>query len=155
MRILILLTLFFPNIFFGQIVNSTEKSGASNIYNDAIKRYLNYNTQCGNVMYDTLFFWDDILLSDSILLTKQKVPLVSLPLEEIHKKLTSETNFILHRLYPIQVKNGVFTVGLVPFIVHKAGDELTFSNPGSFIIDYTYDNGRKQFKYLRQRSSRL
>jgi hypothetical protein len=153
MRKLILLTLLFPTISFGQIVNSTEKSGGGNIYNDAIKRYLNYNTQSGNVMYDTLCLWHDILLSDSILLTKQKVPLVSLPLEEIHEKLTRETDFILHRLYPIQVKNGIFTVGFVPFIVRKAGGELTFSNPGSFYIDYMYDNSTKQFKYIRQRSS--
>lgn len=153
MKKLILLTLLFPSISFGQIVNSTEKSGAGNIYNDAIKRYLNYNTQCGNVMYDTLFLWDDILLSDSILLTKQKVPLRTLTTEEIHEKLTRETDFILHRLYPIQFKNGVFTVGLVPFIVRKMGEELTFSNPGSFQVEYRFDNSRTQFKFVRHKSS--
>lgn len=146
---LLLFVLLIPSFSFGQNLTSTETSGGSNIYNDAIRRYIAYSTKGGKPMYDTLFFQHDSIITDSILSFKHKSIKVSLQLDDIKKKLETETDFILHRLYPLQVDNGKFAVGIVPFIVRKEADELIFSNPGSYRAEYLYNSIKKRFEFRK------
>ena len=143
------LFLFFPTFIFGQIVNTTDKSGQRNIYNDAIKHFITFASKSDKSVFDTLLILKDNLLTDSLQSTIQKTQIVLIDSTEISNKLQGDNSFIAYKIFPLSFDNGNFYINILPFHVYKDKDGIALANTGTCIVSYTYDNAKKNFKFYR------
>jgi hypothetical protein len=146
---LLLLSLLFPILSFGQTINTTEKSGELNIYNDAIKRFITLASKNDKSSFDTLLIFKDDVLTDSLQTTILKSNIILLDSIQISDRLRGDNSFIANKLFPLSFDNGHFYINIVPFRVHRGIDEIIFENTGTCVVSYIYDTKQKGFKFYR------
>lgn len=141
------LLLLFPAIVLAQKVKTTELGGATNIYNDALKRYLILTSENRKPIYDTLLIQQDDVITDSLMnkINGSKVIVVDSSL--MMEKLRQDKSFVLHKLFPLSFEKGVFYVSLVPFHVTERNGGSYLTNTGTFKVEYTFDSKLKTFQY--------
>jgi hypothetical protein len=134
---------------YGQTINTTTQGGQKNIYNDAIKHYMNYISRSDKSIYDTLLVLKDDNITDSLLTRIQNSKITLLDSTEISNRLKRNNSFIAHKIFPINFDNGHFYVNIIPFRVYKKSDEVIFENSGTCVVSYLYDNNKKRFTFYR------
>ena len=146
---LLTLFLFFTTTAYGQLINTTTQGGQKNIYNDAIKHYMNYISRSDKSIYDTLLVLKDDNISDSLLTKIQNSFIILLDSTLISDRLKRSSSFIGHKIFPINFDNGHFYVNIVPFRIYKKSDEVIFENSGTCVVSYLYDNKKQRFTFYR------
>jgi hypothetical protein len=146
---LLILFLLVPFLSFGQKLNSTELGGQSNLYNDAIKRYLVYQSKTNQLKLDTLTIEAQGPITDSLLAIIDKTRINVVNWEEIHSLLNKESSLILYKLFPLSFDKGRFFISIVPYstITESNGVKLGYS--GGCRIFYSFGSQAKQFKFVK------
>ncbi len=96
MKLFILLLTLFPFSASAQVINNTENKNTSNIYNDAIKRYLTANY---HQRKDTLFVEKRENYDDSVMNNIGGTVVKIMEWQEIETKLALQGSFTLHRFF--------------------------------------------------------
>ncbi|TKK64109.1 hypothetical protein FC093_23265 [Ilyomonas limi] len=146
---LLFFILLLPTVTFGQTINTTDKSGRRNIYNDAISRYITLVSKSDKSIFDTLLLFKDDLLTDSLQTTIQKTRIMLLDSTDISNRLERDDSFIGHRIFPLSFDNGQFYINIVPFRVHKDKNGIALGNTGTCVVSYHYDTNKKSFRFYR------
>jgi hypothetical protein len=146
---LLLFSLFLPTITFGQNINTTEQGGTRNIYNNAIKRFIEFTSKGEKTTLDTLFILKDELLTDSFQTRISKTTIQIMDGPEISAKVDRDTSFVLYKFFPLSFDKGKFFISIVTFVMHKENEELLMENSGGCQIFYSFLNEQKQFKFLK------
>ncbi len=149
MKTLIFLSFLFPTVILAQYPNTTERSGAKNIYNDAIKRYINHGRQPEKSSIDTLFILKDDFLRDSFAIKVGKTIIQIMDGPSIQGKVERDTSFILHKFFPLGFDKGSFYIAVVPFVTHEDDGELIMENTGTCKIFYSYQSKQRRFTFLK------
>lgn len=150
-RLLILLLLV-PTLTSGQKVKTTELSGPTNIYNDALKRYLILTSLNKKPIYDTLFIQQDDIITDSLMTTINGSRVIVVDSSILQEKLRQDGAFMLHKLFPLSFDKSVFYISLVPFSVTEKNGEVCLTNTGTFKIEYLFDSRIKAFRFSKGES---
>ena len=146
---LLLLLLLISTTVWAQKVTTTELGGATNIYNDALKRYLILTSESRRPMYDTLFIQQDGSITDSLMNTINGIKVSIVDSSLMQEKLRRHKSFVLHRLFPLSFDKGVFYVSLVPFHVTETNGEVYLTNNGTFKVEYLFDSKLRAFRYRK------
>lgn len=145
----LIFVLLIPILSFGQKLTSTEKSGNANVYNDAIKHFITYTSKGDKSIYDTLLFLKDEVITDSLQNNIQNTVITFLDNNDIASRFMFDDEFILHKIFPLSLNNGLFWVKIVPFRVRKQKVETIFENTGTGYISYSFDSKSGQLKAHR------
>jgi hypothetical protein len=145
----LLLTLFLPTITLGQNSNTTEHGGPRNIYNNAIKRFIEFTSKGEKTTFDTLYILKDDLLTDSFQTRISHTTIRIMGGPEISAKLDKDTSFVLYKFIPLGFNKGKFFISIVTFVMHKESGELIMENSGGCQIFYSFWNRQKRFKFLK------
>ena len=143
---ILLLLLFVPAIGFGQDLNSTRQGGKRNIYNDAVRRLVRL-ISAGDQSFTSIYIQEDGSVTDSLSDIMGKTNVEVLNIDDINRKVETETSFILYKVYPLSMDNGKFFVNVVPFSVSRDKGKLAFKNAGTFRISYSYDCAKRRLRY--------
>lgn len=146
---LLLLTLFLPTLTLGQNINTTEQGGTRNIYNNAIKRFIEFTSKGEITAFDTLYILKDDLLTDSFQTRIFKTTIKIIDGEEISAKVNRDTSFVLYKFFPLGFDKGRFFISIVTFVMSKENGELIMANSGGCRIIYSFLNEQKRFKFLK------
>src|SRR4051794_16750302 len=120
--------LLIPTLSYGQKLTTTERSEQGNIYSDAIKHFIVYES--GRSTFDTLFIIANDLLIDGLQSTIQSTKIIILDSTEISNRLQDDSSFMAHKLFPLSFDNGHIFINIVPFYVHRVKSEVLFENTG-------------------------
>ena len=137
---LLFLLLLVPFLSFGQKLNSTELRGQSNLYNDAIKRYLIYQSKTNQLKLDTLTIEQQSPVTDSLLTNIDKTRIDVVNWDEIRSLLNKESSLILYKLFPLSFDNGRFFISLVPYSTISESDGVKLGYSGGCRIIYDFDS---------------
>jgi hypothetical protein len=150
MKKLVSFLLLVPTIAFSQNINSTESSGSSNIYNDAILRYINFIGKENKETYDTLYISKErSIIEDSLMTSIGSTYIRTIDSLELNTILISGKTIFLHFLSPLSFQNGTFSIGIVPLGAKRVREENMLVNSGSYKVSYLYDPKTKQFKFKK------
>lgn len=149
MKKIFFLILFLPTFCFSQKINSTTKSSDSNIYNDAIKRFISFTSKSDKSIYDTLVLFKDNMITDSLQSVILHSKIVFADSAEISNRLHFKTSFIANRILPLNFDNGIFYIKIIPFVVRMENNEIAFINTGTCIVSYTFNAKTKSFEFYR------
>jgi hypothetical protein len=146
---LLLLTLFLPTLALGQYINTTEQGGTRNIYNSAIKRFIEFTSKGEKIAFDTLHILKDDLLTGSFQTRISKTTIQMMDGVEISAKVDRDTSFVLYKFFPLGFDKGKFFISIITFVMSKENGELIMGNSGGCRIIYSFVNKQKQFKFLK------
>lgn len=155
MKKIIFLILFLPTYCFCQKINSTTHSGDSNIYNDAIKRFISFTSKSDKTIYDTLILFKDDMITDSLQSVILNSKIVFADSAEISCRLHAKTSFVANRILPLNFDNGYFYVNIIPFVVRMENNGIVLFNTGTCIVSYTFNAKTKSFEFYRTACSGL
>lgn len=150
MRLLILFILLIPRITFGQDINSTDRHGANNVYTDAIKHYLTFLEDKGNIKQDTFIIELKGHYLDSITPIIKDTYMQFANSADIDKLLEKGNSFVLNGISPLSFDNGRFYISIVPFVSTKdRGDGVRLEVSGGSKIIYSFDSKNRNFKFIK------
>jgi hypothetical protein len=140
--------LLIPVLALSQKINSTDKKSNSNIYNDAILRYIVKANDNKKTKHETLYVMQNDIFTDSLLSLIKNTDIKVIDGTQTESQL-AKGDFILHKFSSLQYRNGLFIVSVVPFTVRKIENEVTLGNSGGCEIKYTFDSKLSQFKFIK------
>jgi hypothetical protein len=143
-----------PFLSVGQSINSTDVSGKSNIYNDALVQYVEHLDKNG-VKYDTLYLSNQPKEITDSLVTRAGNTFIKLVNEnqgELNVILNEQQAVIYHYLFPLSFHDGQFYVPILPLRANKKLGEVQLLNSGGGRAVYSYDQQKKQFKFIKYES---
>jgi hypothetical protein len=146
---LLLLTLCLPTLAIGQIINTTEQGGTTNMYNSGIRRFIEFTSKAEKITLDTLYILKDDLLTDRFQARISQTTIEIMDREEISAKVDRDTSFVLYKFFPLGFDKGKFFISIVTFIVSKENGELIMANSGGCRIIFSFLNEQKRFKFLK------
>ena len=153
MKRLILFILLIPRITFSQDINSTEKSGANNLYTDAIKHYLTFIENKEKIKLDTFIVRHSTHVTDSISTRINDTYIKIANASDIDKLLDKGNSFVLYGLSSLSFDKGQFFISIVPLVsTDDIGDGVRFEVIGGCKIKYSFDSKSRQFKFVRVES---
>lgn len=141
--------LLFPCLSFGQKVNSTESGGQRNLYNDALKQYLQYQSKTNQLKLDSLRIQQEWSLTDSLLSSIGNTTIRVVYSQEVTLLLDKEESMVLYKLFPLSFDKGKFFISIVPYLTRKGSDGLLFEYSGGCKVIYTFDSQAKQFRFVK------
>ena len=147
-------TLFFSILFLctnakSQNVDNTEQRNFSNIYNDAIRRYVIYSYPNWQSKSDTLFVQKADQHSDSVVLNVGKIYIKVLDWPEVYSRLDRVESFTLYKFFPLGFANKIFYVSVIPFRTSKDTSGVKLGNGGGCRMTYDFDNLKKRFIFKK------
>lgn len=148
------IVLFFSILFQysdakSQNIDNTARKNLSNIYNDAVRRYIIYSYPNWQKNSDTLFIEKTDRYSDSVVLKVGQINVKTLDWPEINHRLDKTESFTLHKFFPLGFENKIFYVSVIPFRVSKDSSGVNLGNGGGCRMTYDFDNLRKQFIFQK------
>ena len=146
MKRLLYFIVLIPTLSFGQRINSTEKAGNGNVYNDSLKRLVKFISR-GEEPHDTTYIQYDDFLTDSLRGDTETTKVQFLGIEEIEQKVLTDTSLILYRIFPLSMSGSNFFVNIVTFRVLREQGGLVFINVGKFRIWYSFDCSKAELRY--------
>jgi hypothetical protein len=133
----------------GQQINSTAQSGQRNIYNDAIRQYLNYRIKVDKIPIDTMFIEKNETISGSLQTTIKRTFLKSLDWTEVNTRLDQTDYLLLYKILPLSFDKKQFSISIIPYSTTKANNETSLSYGGECRIIYSFDNRTKSFLFVK------
>lgn len=149
---LLIILLLVSTLTSAQNVKTTESSGPSNIYNDALKRFLILTSLNKNPIYDSLFIQQDNIITDSLMTSINGCKLIVVDSSFLQEKLRQDSAFMLLKLFPLSFDKSVFYVSLIPFKVTETNGEAYLTNTGTFKVEYLFDSRIKAFRFRKGKS---
>ncbi|OKL40425.1 hypothetical protein [Pontibacter flavimaris] len=151
---LLTLLLLIPFLTVGQSINSTEVKGQSNIYNNALIQYVKH-LEKSTVKCDTLYLSNQPEVVTDSLMTKVGNTVIKIVKEsegELSEILNRNDGIIYHYLFPLKFHNGQFDVSILPLGAKKEKGEIRLINSGGGRAIYSFDQQKKQFKFIKYES---
>ncbi|WP_299708238.1 hypothetical protein [uncultured Pontibacter sp.] len=151
---LLTLLLLIPFLAVGQGITSTEVSGQSSIYNDALIQYIKHLDK-NAVKFDTLYLSNQPeVLTDSLMakVGNTFIKIVNENEGELNEILNRKEGIIYHYLFPLSFHNGQFYVSILPLGAKKEKGEIRLLNSGGGRAAYSFDQKKKQFKFIKYES---
>ena len=148
---LLTLLLLIPFLTMGQSITSTEVKGQSNIYNNALIQYIKH-LEKSTVKYDTLYLSNQPEVVTYSLMTKVGNTVIKVVKEsegELSEILDRKEGIIYHYLFPLRFHNGQFDVSILPLGAKKEKGEIRLINSGGGRAVYSFDQEKKQFKFIK------
>ncbi len=143
---------FIPLLSLGQSINSTEVSGQRNIYNDAVRRYVEYLSKESNTNQDTLYVHSDQTpITDSLISNVRNTRLRVISGEEMNEILRSSREIQVLFISPLRFEEGKFHVSIMPFSAKRVNDENRLQTYGALKAFYSFNSDKKLFKFLNEK----
>lgn len=148
-----LLITFLLTIYFGtstgQIINNTHRFDTSNIYNNAISKYLDEYKKIKKYSLDVMFIEENREITDSILLLIDDTKIKVLKHDKLSDTLKKVKGLLVHKISNLNYVNNEFFVFVTPYscTYNNKKDYNSWTYSGSFKFVYKYENDN--FLYLR------